>query len=252
MASKKTLNTENLAALGAARLSELLIEITKGDAAAKRRLRLELAGTLNSAEVAREIRKRLATIARSHSFVEWDKLKALKKDLEFQRSAIVAHVSKDYPVQALELMWRFIGLANSVFERCDDGSGAMVGIFHHAFDDLGEIAVAANIEPTSLADQTFNALIENDYGQYDYLIRSLSAALGSAGLDHLKNLFVTLSKESSPKLRPEDREVIGYGYGGPIFANDYAERRSNLAVSFVLQEIADTQGDVDAFIAQIK
>ena len=104
VASKKSLNAKNLEALGAARLSELLIEITKGDAAAKRHLRLELAGTLSSGEVAKEIRKRLAAIARSYSFVEWEKLKALTKDLEFQRSAIVVQVSKDNPVEALELM----------------------------------------------------------------------------------------------------------------------------------------------------
>ncbi len=250
VASKKSLNAKNLEALGAARLSELLIEITKGDAAAKRNLRLELAGTLGSGEVAKEIRKRLAAIARSYSFVEWEKLKALTKDLEFQRSAIVVQVSKDNPVEALELMWRFMGLANLVFERCDDGSGTVVGVFHDACHDLGEIAVVANPEPSTLADQAFNALIENDYGQYDYLIKFLSPALGSAGLNHLKQHFVTLSKEPQPKARTEDREVIGYGSGGPIYADEYAERRRKSVVSLALQEIADAQGDVDAFIKQ--
>jgi len=44
MASKKTLNAENLEALGAQRLAELLMDIAEGDAATKRRLRLELRG----------------------------------------------------------------------------------------------------------------------------------------------------------------------------------------------------------------
>ena len=39
-ASKKTLNTANLEQLGAKRLAELLMEISKGDAAAKRKLQL--------------------------------------------------------------------------------------------------------------------------------------------------------------------------------------------------------------------
>jgi hypothetical protein len=43
MASKTTLNANNLAALGADRLADLMLEITKGNAGAKRRLRLELA-----------------------------------------------------------------------------------------------------------------------------------------------------------------------------------------------------------------
>ena len=70
MASKKSLNAGNLEALGAARLAALLIEISDGNATAKRRLRLELAGADGPAELAKEIRKRLATIARSRSFVE--------------------------------------------------------------------------------------------------------------------------------------------------------------------------------------
>ena len=44
MASKSTLNAKNLEALGAERLAQLLIEISTGDAAAKRKLRLALAG----------------------------------------------------------------------------------------------------------------------------------------------------------------------------------------------------------------
>ncbi len=42
MASKSTLNAKNLEALGAERLAQLLIEISTGDAAAKRKLRLAL------------------------------------------------------------------------------------------------------------------------------------------------------------------------------------------------------------------
>src|SRR5713226_7866511 len=68
LASKKALNAKNLEALGAERLAGLLIEISTGNAAAKRRLRLELAGAQSPSEVAKEVRKRLTTIARSRSF----------------------------------------------------------------------------------------------------------------------------------------------------------------------------------------
>jgi hypothetical protein len=44
MVSKTTLNAKNLETLGARRLAELLIDISTGSAAAKRKLRLELAG----------------------------------------------------------------------------------------------------------------------------------------------------------------------------------------------------------------
>ena len=52
MTSKNTLSAKNLEALGAGRLAELLIEISAGNAAAKRRLRLALAGAQSPGEVA--------------------------------------------------------------------------------------------------------------------------------------------------------------------------------------------------------
>ena len=57
MAPKISLNAQNLEALGAMRLAELLIEISDGNAAVKRRLRLALAGAQSPAEASREIRK---------------------------------------------------------------------------------------------------------------------------------------------------------------------------------------------------
>ncbi|GAB5377761.1 MAG: hypothetical protein AcusKO_42230 [Acuticoccus sp.] len=70
MASKTALNAKNLEALGAARLAALLMEISTGNAGAKRRLRLELASVQSPKDAAREIRKRLVTIARSRTFVD--------------------------------------------------------------------------------------------------------------------------------------------------------------------------------------
>jgi hypothetical protein len=59
VAVKTALNAKNLEALGAERLAELLIEISTGNAAAKRRLRLELAGAQSPAELAKEVRSGL-------------------------------------------------------------------------------------------------------------------------------------------------------------------------------------------------
>lgn len=65
MASKTTLNAKNLEALGVEKLAELLIEISTGNANHKRRLRMELAGNSSGEELAREVRKRLSSIARA-------------------------------------------------------------------------------------------------------------------------------------------------------------------------------------------
>ena len=143
-----------------------------------------------------------------------------------------------------------MALANSVFERCDDSSGTVIGIFHAACRDLGEIAQAANVAPELLAEQAFHALNENDYGQYDDLIGILSPALGPTGLGQLKERFLELSKVPLEKPKDKDRKVIGWGTGGPLYADEIAARRHESTTRVALQEIADAQGDVDAFIAQ--
>lgn len=249
MATKKTLNAANLEALGAPRLAELLIEISTGSAAAKRRLRLELAGAQSPAEIAREVRKRLGSIARSRTFVDWQKRKALVEDLELQKRVIVERIAKDDPHEALELMWQFMVTAAPVLDRCDDSNGTIGGIFREACDTLGELATAAKVDPNNLADRVFAALQDNGYGVFDDLIAVLSSSLGKEGLERLKSRFVALASE--PVEQPAgERHVIGWGARGPLYADAVAASARSRLVRYALMQIADAQGDVDAFIGQ--
>ena len=202
------MNESNLEALGAKRLAELLVEISAWQfQAAKRLLRLELAGAESPSAVAKEIRKRLTTIARSRSFIDWQNRRSLVDDLEVQRRTIAYRVAKSDPAEGLELMWRFLELANPVFERCDDRSGIVSGIFHTACSDLGDIAQAAKLDQQDLAGHAFQALMKNDYGQFDGLIAALTPALGQAGLEQLKQRMMALSAE--PVRKSPDRGRTG-------------------------------------------
>jgi hypothetical protein len=234
--SKKTLNAKNLESLGAQRLAELLIEVSTSNAAVKRRLRLELAGSQSPGELAKEIRKRLTTIARSRTFVDWQNRRTLIDDLEAQRRAIVNQIANTDPSESHELMWRFMALANSIFERCDDSSGMVIGVFHAACRDLGDIVLAAQVDPEELAGRVFNALNENDYGQYDGLIEVLSPALGSPGLTQLKERFLELSEAPPERPKNKDRKVIGWSTGGPLYADEITDRRHQRTIRLALQE----------------
>ena len=194
MAAKTAINAKNLEALGTARLVKLLIEISAGNATAKRRLRLELAGAQSPAELAKELRKRITIIARSRSFVDWQHIRSLADDLETQHRAIVETVAKAEPTEALDLLWRFMALASSIFERCDDSNGLVGGVFDAACSDIGKVALRAKADPTILADRAYEALIANDYGQFDELIGVLAPVLGQTGLEHLKQRMIDLSK----------------------------------------------------------
>lgn len=250
MASKKTLNAKNLEALGAQRLAELLMDIAEGDATTKRRLRLELTAQEAPETMAAEVRKRLTQIARARSFADWRKVRELAADLEAQRRAIIDQVAKSDAAEALELMWRFIDLAEAVHERCDDSNGVIGDVFRDACRDLGTLTQVAKPDPVALADRAFAALNANGYGQYDHLIETLSPSLGAKGLDHLKGRFIELSKTPVERPPSDKRKVIGWGTGGPLYADEIKARSRESTVRHALREIADARGDVDAFIDQ--
>lgn len=250
MASKSTLNAKNLEALGTERLAQLLIEISTGDAAAKRKLRLALAGAEGPREAAREITKRLTSIARARTFVNWQNRKALVKDLQTQRSAIMEQIAPHDPGEALALLWRFMGLATPVFERCDDSSGTVIDIFHQACADLGEVAKAAGAAPEALARQVLDALQNNGFGQYDGLIGIIAPALGPEGVAHLKTLVEELGRTPVPVPPKSEWQAVGWGSGGTRYAHEMEERARQSTVEMALKDIADVQGDVDGFIAQ--
>jgi hypothetical protein len=86
-------------------------------------------------------------------------------------------VAARLPAEGLDLMWRFLELANGIFGRCDDSSGTVANIFHAAVADLAAIADSARPDPKQLADQVFSSLLQNDYGQFDGLIQALQPAL---------------------------------------------------------------------------
>ena len=155
--SEKILNAKNLAGLGAHRRAEMLLEVTVGDAAAKRRLRLELASR-GGDDTGGEIRKRLISIARSRSFVDWRKAKVLARDLDVQREAIATHLSPKSPGEAFDLLWRMLEIASSIYERCDDSNGEIGSVITSVRADLGAVATQAGQAPVALADRVFEAV----------------------------------------------------------------------------------------------
>ena len=250
MASKTTLNAKNLEALGAERLAELLIEISTGNANHKRLLRMELVGYSSGAELAREVRKRLSSIARAKSWIDWQKVKTVKADLEAQRKSIAEKIAHYDPDDAFELIWRFLSLADSIFERSHDGSGALIDSFHAACEDAGRIATMAKVPTERLVEKIFSVLQDNGYGQYDELIEAMAPVLGETGLRKLQQAFEAWAKEPKPRAARKDKEVIGWGSNGPVYRDELYSSGKSITIKVVLQQIADALGDVDLYIQQ--
>jgi hypothetical protein len=78
----------------------------------------------------------------------------------------------------------------------------------------------------------------------------LAPALGDKGLDILKARFIELSAIPVEKPPEDKRKVIGWGMAGPMYEDEVKAHSRKTTIQLALQEIADAQGDVDAFIAQ--
>lgn len=231
MASKKTVTLDNLTALGTERLAAILIELAEGDAEVKRRLRLELAAQSGGDTIAAEIGKRLAVLRSARSFIDWQKRRDFVRDLDLQRVMIVDRVAQTRADLALDLMWRFMDLAEPVLNRVDDSNGSVGDIFRAACEDLAALAIKARPDPASLTDRVFGAVIVNGYGVFDGLVTGMLPALGDAGAAHLKDRLTQALADRSDKATERD----------------YAA----LVLRTALKAIADGQGDVDAYIALV-
>jgi hypothetical protein len=228
MARKTTLNVKSLEALGPERLARLLMDISKGKPALKRQLRMALAASKGGKTLIASVRKRLGELGRSKSFIDWNKAKAFTAEIDELRRMIFEEVGRDHPAEAIDLLWDFLGIAASCYERCDDSNGYMSDVFHEASGNMGLLAVAAQLDAQLLSQRLFSAYLDNGYGQYDYLISILAPSLGKDGLLHLRALFADW-QASLKTNKNKQRDSKSY----------YAQ--------IAIQEIADALGDVQAF-----
>ena len=245
MAGRASLNAKNLEALGTARLAQLLLQHTEGNAAARRDLRLALAEQRGPLEMAQEVHKRLAAVERSSRWLDQKRRDALLVDLDRQRQAIVGPIAAHDPDLAVELLWRFLDLAKSLADRCDCSDDAELPLFHQASADLGKVACRAKGLKAALAEQVAAALLENDLGQYDHLIEYLKEALKAEGLVQLSQIM-----ESHRPPSVDEDEAAEDGNDSictPIINSDYEPNGDeDLEVDFESDDEADDESDYEA------
>ena len=207
MVAKKTVAVaaDNLVRLGAKRLAEILLELAGEQPGIKRRLRFELAGEADGEMIAAEMNKRITTLRSARSFVNWQKRASFVRDLDLTRTTITERVGRSRPDLALDLMWRFMALAEPVINRVDGSNGAIGAVFRAACEDLGHLVAKAKPDPLVLAEHVFFAATKNDYGEFDGLIPAILPALGKPGISALKARLIA----AMPKRTATDRYDSG-------------------------------------------
>lgn len=249
MASKTTLNAQNLETLGAAHLAQLLMEISEGNANAKRRLRLELAGSESPSKLGNEIRKRLTAIGTATTNVGWRTLKGFRAELNTQRRLIAEQVTTAAPQDAHDLIWQFIALGDAVIERTSDASGGVREVMMAGCQDAAAITALAKPSVDDLVTRITAAQMANTYGQNDTLIPLLAPFLDKDALLKLRAAILTAAREPVTAATSRPRPVKRWRKR--VLATSEALRKRTRADSarVALLAIADVLGDVDAFIA---
>ena len=101
VASLKRVNAENLKALGAQRLADMLIAAAAGRPELKRHLRMELAAAQGAEHLAVEVDKRLGALETSQSKVSWRQRQSFVKGFEGLRALIAGRLAELDPPMAL-------------------------------------------------------------------------------------------------------------------------------------------------------
>ena len=235
MAARPKLTVESLTKLGAKRLAEILLEEAERNRQLKQAVNMALAAKSGPSELAHQIRKRLTQLARSGTFISWEKAGEFATELERLKSAIVETIGADSPKLAVELLWQLLDLHAAIFQRLDDSSGRVGTIFRTACLELGSLLKRAKTKPGELAPMVLRRITDNGYGIYDGIVLALNDALGREGRNELRKL---LNKAHEMHLVSEKRAAVRPGQF------DYTLSGLLLA----LRDIADCENDVDTFI----
>ncbi len=223
----KTLNAKNLQALGTERLAELVMTLVQGSAPLKREARAALLEASGTEALATEVRKRLATIRRSRSYISWRKRKTFLRDLTNQRDIITTRIAPDNPKTAYDLLWQFLETASPVIDRTGGDLEEILMLYDDACPHLNEIALNAKIEPVALAERVFTTVTgDGAFGIFRELIPKLQEALGEAGLNTLTQHYTAALDD-------------------PVWDGDAVLRIG-------LMQLADLAGDADAYAAQFE
>jgi hypothetical protein len=235
MPGKRKITIETLTELGAQKLAELLLAEAAGNRQLKQTIDLAISAKEGPAVLGTILRKRLATLARSHSMASYERGRELIAELDGLRTIIVETIGFENPGLAFELLWELIELHPSILELVDDSNGRVGAVFTTACYDLGPLAQKADIEPDVLAATVFEKVTNNGYGIYDDLIRSLDAALGKEGREKLRGLLLQRRQQHLTK---EKLAAVAAGHYDSTLS----------CLSLALRDIAEAEGDTDAFI----
>lgn len=218
MARKTSLSLENLAALGAEKLAQLVLDEANGNAPFRKKANAALAGAKGAEAVAALIDRRLAALEKARAMVAWEKEKDFRADLAATVETIVKELGQADAALAVDRLLRFIDTHGKVFDRIDDSGGRIQDVYFDAGEKVPEL-----VEKLAPEDRA-------------RLPKTLAKSLGSDTHGYAPRVAMAVAPllpESA--LADWDRALKTAGADDPYIA--------------VRQAIAEARGDLDLFLA---
>jgi hypothetical protein len=232
-----TPTAKSLAELGAERLAQLLYAAAKADTVLMRTLQREMAAA--GGDLGEEIDKQIGRVRKATSWLDAKKATLLTRELAGLLDTITTRLGQDQPAAALPRLLDFIGLAPVLLPRRRDGEQALGELLQTAAGQVGDLL--ARVEPVSvradLANAAYRVFMADEYDITAGLVGAIAQALDKDGLE-------TLRAAIEADLKGVDRDRAGKD---ATKAADILYQTWKLTEA--LSEIADVQGDIDAFIA---
>ncbi|AWN38902.1 hypothetical protein DK427_07735 [Methylobacterium radiodurans] len=235
-ARRTTPSVETLAALDHERLIGLVLDETRRNPAFRKLVSAALAARQGPDAVARIVDRRLAALEGARGYIDWQKRRAFALDLDTTVSVILNELRPLDAEAALERLLRFLGGADDVFARVDDGTGTVQGVYDRAAEAAVEIG--AGLPPATaarFASALLPRVLADPTGALTVLLRGLIGRLDPAALAPLDAEVTGLAAETGARAGRRETETL--------------RRLQRRLLLRLRQDIAERRGDIDAFIA---
>ena len=243
MPRKPAITETSLKTLGLKRLAALVLEACDRDDVLQKKVRLMLAAKDGSDALDVELDTRIKSLSTSRTFYDWRIAGDLVQTIDTIRANAVDQLGAKRPRTAVVRLWQLIDASAKIMERVDDSSGMTGGSLQGAVADLGRMLLKGGVaDGPALGQRVHASFHDNGYCIKDGLVRAVAPALGVEGRAVLRGLFeadLAALNALAEKKEPASSADRGIDY-------DHSSRR--FAATRGLMDIADAEGDVDAFL----
>lgn len=162
-ATRSRLTEAALAELGPAKLAALVLEEAQANPVFRKRVTAALASMQGPEAVAKLVERRLSSLEKARSSIDWPKIKEFEKDLAATLATILDEIGPVAPSLAFDLLLRFLADASGVFQRVLASSNHLDDLYAQAATNLGPLAERqAPAERANLPERVLAAANDGD------------------------------------------------------------------------------------------